>query len=151
MVKLEPFHSAGQQTWGKINQYHHPLHLHLPLIYGPAEKPCCPQLLGSQLPFATIPSPLLPTQQSASCGVWGRGGLRGHKRTVGHGQGQVSPSKGLGWQPEPRGTSESNKGEKSSQVGVSKANQKITFCPERLKIQLYLTRNQRLSTGRFPS
>lgn len=151
MVKLEPFHSAGQQTWGKINQYHHPLHLHLPLIYGPAEKPCCPQLLGSQLPFAMILSLLLPIQQSASCGVWDQEGPRGLRCAVGCGQGQVSPSKRLGWQLKPRGTSESKKGEKSSHVGVSKANQKITFCPEWLKIQLYLVRNQRLSTGRFPS
>lgn len=78
----EPFHSAGQQTGGKkiiikkINK-HHPLCLHLPLIYGPAEKPGCPQLLGSQLLFAVISSLLLSTRlpsrpRPATCctGLW---------------------------------------------------------------------------------
>lgn len=78
VLLLEPLHSARLHTGGnkkerkkkEINK-HHPLCLHLPLIYGPAEKPCCPQLLGSQLLFAMIfaPSFHLPPQQILSCRV----------------------------------------------------------------------------------
>lgn len=88
---------------------HHPLCLHLSLIYGPAEKPCCPQLLGSQLLFARISSPLLPTQPPQQTASYNVQGCRGSWRVwwlvpamprpmVGCGKAQVGLSKGLGWQ-----------------------------------------------------
>lgn len=59
----------------EINK-HHPAWLHLPLIYSPAEKPGCPQLLGSQLLFAMISSPLLLTWHlhTSQLGPGGSGG-----------------------------------------------------------------------------
>lgn len=60
----EPFHSTGQQTgcvcaWGEQNKppeinNHHPQCVHLPLIYGPATVPFCPQSLSSQLLFVVL-------------------------------------------------------------------------------------------------
>lgn len=132
---------------------HHPLCLHLSLIYGPAEKPCCPQLLGSQLLFARISSPLLPTQPPQQTASYNLQGCRGSWRVwwlvpamarpmVGCGKAQVGLSEDLGWQ---QGCGHHNEqhGRKAVRWTARKSNQKITFCPERLKIQLYLTRNQK--------
>lgn len=131
--------------------------LHLPLIYGPAEKPCCPQLLGSQLPFAMISSPLLSTRllsgpHPATC--WCCRAVAGSQlRAVPWWDGDCLSGSGLilrgpgvaaGMQKWEQGC-----GKRAIRWTASKANQKITFCPELLKIQLYLTRNQKLST-RFP-
>lgn len=104
VLPLQPLHSARLQTRGnkkeerkkkKINK-HHPLCLHLPLIYGPAEKPCCPQLLGSQLLFAMISSPLpstrLPSRPCrAMCVTQGSASSRGARWPV-----PVAPSSTVG-------------------------------------------------------
>lgn len=175
----EPFHSAGQQTSGtkkkikkEINN-HHPLCLHLPLIYGPAEKPCCPQLLGSQLLFAMISSPLLSTRlpsrpHPATCrctGLWQLPGcsVAGSQPcpvpwwdgywVSGSGLILQGPGMAAGVQKQEQGCRRlghrAARGKRAVRWTASKANQKITFCPELLKIQLYRTRNQKLST-RFP-
>lgn len=152
---------------------HHPLCLHLPLIYGPAEKPCCPQLLGSQLLFAMISSPLLSTllpsrPHPATCrctGLWQLPGcsVAGSQPcpvpwwdgywVSGSGLILQGPGMAAGVQKQEQGCRRlghrAARGKRAVRWTASKANQKITFCPELLKIQLYRTRNQKLST-RFP-
>lgn len=152
---------------------HHPLCLHLPLIYGPAEKPCCPQLLGSQLLFAMISSPLLSTRlpsrpHPATCrctGLWQLPGcsVAGSQPcpvpwwdgywVSGSGLILQGPGMAAGVQKQEQGCRRlghrAARGKRAVRWTASKANQKITFCPELLKIQLYRTRNQKLST-RFP-
>lgn len=157
----EPIKKPPKKNKKREINKHHPAWLHLPLIYGPAEKPGCPQLLGSQLLFAVIPWPLLFTWHPLASQP-GSGGSGGSvwAGIVGSGivgclpgsgvilQGAGVAAGGRMWVAWPQSSKE---GERALRWSASKANQKIKFCPEPLAMWLYLHRAQKLGRRRFPS